>query len=808
MLSNYFKIALRNLLKFKGYTAINLGGLAIGVAACLLILHHVMDEMSYDKHHQNMENLYRIDTEFIINDNHHKSGATPPPMAAAVRNDFPEVEQVARLCKVPDVEKWILKKGDQAIFEKRGYWTDSTFFEVLTYDFLEGNPTTALDEPYTVVISNTIAKKLFGEASALNEIIEINSSWGENDYKITGVFDDEKYNSFVQGKFFVSMRSANIGQRFYGLQEWGGNNLYGTVIRLKDGTNPKDIEAKFPAFMDKYASARLKELGMDKRQYLTPVADIYLKSEGGNWFGPRGNLTFIYILSLVAGFILLIACINFMNLATAKATLRAKEVGVRKVIGASRGMLIKQFMSEAFIYASLAVILAYVLSELFLPVFNTIVEKDLSGNLLKDGQIVMWLIAFVAVITLLAGSYPALYLSSFSPSKIFKNNFSNKLSSQQIRKGLVVIQFVISIALIQGILVINEQMDYMRNQDLGFNPEAKLVLPVNTYEVFENFAPLRNELLKNKQIEQVAGTSNYPKGSNMESYFYFKEGQSPDEGFHTYSTSSTVDFMKMMDFELIKGRLFDPNRPGDTTSVTVISEKAMEGIGFTLDNILGQRIFREWEGVRYEWEVIGVVKDFHDSSLHYEMNGQVFVWDPSWISYIIAEVQTENLPELLKEIEASWIKVNPEVPFEFHFMDEQLQQNYQEDQKVSSLTFMGALLAIFISCLGLLGLAAFAAERREKEIGVRKVLGASISNIITLLSKDFLRLVFFALIVATPIAWYMMQNWLQDFHYHIEMPWWIFAVAGVLAIGAALITIGYQSMKAAKINPVDSLRNE
>lgn len=808
MLHNYFKIALRNLLKFKGYTAINIGGLAIGVAACLLILHFVTDEFSVDQHHENAENIYRVDTEFTIGDQAHKSSSTPSPLARAMQDDFPEVIKTARVYKVPDVDKWLLRYEDESFFEKRGIFADSTLFDVLTFDFVKGDKMTALNQPFSVVVSEKIAKKLFGEEEAMGKTIEISSNWGNNDYKITGIFDSEAYASHLAGEFYVSGMSSNIGRRFHRLTEWGGNNLFYTYIQVQEGTDIDAMTAKFPDWLDKHAGSRLRELGFSKKQYLTPITDIYLFAESGNWFGGKGNITFVYLLISIAAFILLIACINFMNLATAKATLRAKEVGVRKVIGASRGMLIKQFMSEAFVYASIAVVVAYVLSELFLPIFNQMVDKEMTGQILNT-SILGWLFGFVLITTLVAGSYPALYLSSFSPSKIFKNNFGNKLSSQQIRRGLVVLQFIISIALIQGILVINEQMDYISQRNLGFNPEAKIILPIRTYQVFENVDPLRNELLKNNEIQEVAATSNYPDGSNMESHFFFKEGQTPDEGYHALMTMVTPEYMDMMEFELIKGRFFDRNRLADTITTAIISEMTMKEMGYDLDNILDQKIFREWEGIRFERQIIGVVKDFHAGSLHYKMQGQVFDWNPGWTSnYIIASVETKNLQPLLKSIEQTWGTINPEVPFEYQFMDAQLQRNYAADQRMNALVFWGTMLAIFISCLGLLGLAAFAAERREKEIGVRKILGASVANIVSLLSKEFVKLVIIALVLATPIAWYAMNNWLQNFHYHIDMPWWSFGLAGVLAIIVAMATIGFQSFKAAKMNPVESLRNE
>lgn len=808
MFKNHIKIALRNLVKFKGYASINIAGLAIGVAACLLILQFVLDEFSYDIHHVNSENIYRVDTHFFLGDKNHKSGSTPSPLAWAMKKDFPEVVESTRIYKVPDVDKWLLTYEDQSFFEKIGVFADSNFFDVLTYDFLLGNPETALQNPFSVVISDEVATKLFGDENAIGKTIEINSSWGENDYQITGVFDSKKNKSHLEASIYISGMSGNIGRRYYHLQEWGGNNLFYTYIRLKEGTNPQAFTAKIPDWLEKNAGERFREIGIHKEHYLTPISDIYLKSEGGNWFGKKGDINFLWILISVAAFILLIACINFMNLATAKATLRAKEVGVRKVIGATRKTLIGQFMSEAFLYATIAVVIAYVIAELALPIFNQLVDKNLTVNLL-DFKVLGWLLIFILVTTFVAGSYPALYLSSFSPVKIFRNNFGNKLSSQQIRKGLVVLQFIISIALIQGILVINEQMSFIQSKNLGYDPEAKIVIPVSTWEVYEKFEPLRNELLKNNQIENIAAASSYPGEINLESYFYFKGGQTPDEGFHVYNSVVTPEFMEMMDFELVKGRFFDRSRLADTTRTAVISEAAMRGIGFNLDNVIGQRIFREWSGQRFEWEVIGVIKDYHARSLHSEIQGQVFDWNPSWVSnYIIASANTQNLPQLLNSMEQTWSKINPEVPFEFQFMEERLQQNYDADLRMSGLIFWGTLLAIFISCLGLLGLAAFAAERREKEIGVRKVLGASIPNIVAMLSKDFLKLIIIALIIAIPLSWYGMNQWLDDFAYRIDIQWWMFALAGIFAIGVTLLTVGFQSVKAALTNPIQSLRNE
>lgn len=809
MLKNYFKIAFRNLWKSKGYASINILGLAMGVTTCLLILQFVGDELSFDQHHVDSENIYRVDTEFLIENQRRKSGSTPSPLAAAIKKDFPEVLESTRIYRAPGVDKFLLKFENQSFFEKQGIFADSNFFEVLTYEFVEGNKTTALDQPFSIVLSDEISKKLFGENNPIGKTIQVNSSWGENDYQVTGVFDKEKYQSHLEGDFYISGTSGNIGRRFHNLQEWGGNNLFYTYVKLQKGTNPETLTSKLPTWLDGYAGNRLKELGMSKAQYLTAVGDIYLRSEGGNWAGGRGDITFIYILIIVAVFILLIACINFMNLATAKATIRAKEVGVRKVMGATRTVLTKQFMTEAFVYVSIAVVIAYIVSLIAMPAFNQLTGKELSLTFFNDFKILFWLVGFILITTFVAGSYPALYLSSFNPVKIFRKDFGKKVSSKQIRQGLVVFQFCISVALILGILVIHQQMEFIKNKNLGFSPEAKLVVPLNTSEAYNNYVPMRNVLLKNNQIHEIGAASSYPGETNLETYFYFKDGQTAKEGFHAFNNVVTPEFMEMMNFELVAGRQFDPSRFADTLNSAVISETAMRGIGFNLDNVLGQNIHSEWQGEKVSLNVIGVIKDYHASSLHNKIQGQVFEWRPqSQTNYMVASVATTDLPKLLTEIKNTWSQFNLSDPFEFQFMEDRLQQNYVANQRMSQLILWGTLLAIFISCLGLIGLSTFAAERRKKEIGVRKVLGASILNIVGLLSRDFLKLVLIALVVALPLSWYGLNQWLNSFAYRIEIGWAVILLASLSAIGIVFITVGVQSAKAALNNPVESLKNE
>ena len=809
MFQNYLKIAFRNLLKFKGYAAINIFGLAIGIACCLLIVQHLRDELSYDAHHVDKESLYRVGTSFITGDRETETVTGPSPLAWTLVDDYPEVEMAARLLPAPGVSQYLIKKEDRSYFEERGYYADSTFFRTLTYDFVEGDPQTALGEPLTVVLTKRLADKLFANKNALNQTIKIGDQWGENDFKVTGVVDDKKYRTHIDGNFYMNMRSGAVGQHFYALPEWAGNNLFHTYIKLAPGADPKSLEAKFPALVEEKAGERLRTLGFEKSHHLEAVSDIYLYEDAQFTVGPRGDISFVYIFSAIAAFILFLACINFMNLSTAKATVRAQEVGVRKVVGANRGMLAGQFFTEAFFYTLIAVVVAIIAAEISLPYFNQLSGKEIALNMTSDWTLIGWVMAIMAVTTLLAGSYPSLYLSSFNPAHIFKGKIGDRFSAKQVRRALVVVQFVVSIGLIQGILVIQQQMEFLRNKNLGFSPEAKLAVPLNTTTSATNFHLLKEAFLKNGNVKSIGGTSAAPGMPNIEDMLIYGEGQTRDEGSHTSRYWVDADFVAMMDFELLEGRTFEENRMADSAHAVVVNERLIKNMGYTLDDAVGKKIFWNWRGEEHTHEIIGVVKDFHPGSLRSEMDAYAFHWEKGrGVRQLVASVSTNDLPALIADLQKSWEKVNPSEPFDYFFLDDKLQMAYQTDRRTAGLIFTFTLLAILISCLGLLGLATFAAESRTKEIGVRKVLGATTASIVGLMSKEFLWLVILALVIATPIAWYFMNGWLQDFHYHIDMPWWAYGLAGILALVIAFLTVGVQSVKAAVANPVESLRAE
>lgn len=808
MITNYFKIAFRNLIKFKGYTAINILGLAIGMACCILIIQHLRDELRYDRHHQEIEQLYRVGTSFGTGDRQMNTATSPSPLAWTLVNDYPEVLAAARIMRAPNTTQHLIKFQDKSFFEKDGMLADSTFFRILHYDFIEGDAENALNEPFNVVINVEMARKLFGDQPALNKTIKIGDQWGEDPYKITGVFDPKSHNTHIDAGFFMNMRSGSVGRYFYALDEWAGNNLYHTYIHLTANTQPATLESKLPALVEAKAGERLKQLGFSKAHFLEPVKDIYLESDASIATGDLGDKSFIFIFGAIAIFILLIACINFMNLSTAKATTRAQEIGVRKVVGASRRLLSGQFITEAFLYTLVAFLLAGAIAHIALPVFNRTAGKALTLNFIDDPAVVFWMFGILLLTALMAGSYPAFYLSSFSPTQIFRGTLGDKLSARQIRKGLVVIQFIISIALIQGVLVIQEQMQYLRQKKLGFNTEAKLLVPLNTSEAAEKYEVLRSTFLQVPDVQAIGGTTAAPGMQNIEDMLVFGEGEGPESSFHTMRNWIDPYYLPMMQFELIAGRFFESGRMADTVVSVVINEKLMKNLGYDVDNVIGSNVYWNWDGTVNSHKIIGVINDFHASSLHSEIDNHMFSWAPDqYPRQMVASVSTRNLPDLISTLDTEWATLMTGEPFDYFFLDEKLQQAYENDRRLAGLIIAFMVLAIFISCLGLLGLASFAADSRTKEIGVRKILGASTSNIVGLLSKEFLLLVIFALIIASPIAFYFINKWLQNFHYHIDMPWWAFIAAGLVALVITFSTVGFQSLKAALTNPAMSLRN-
>jgi putative ABC transport system permease protein len=804
MLRTYFKTACRFLLKNKTFSFINVFGLAVGTLCCLYILVYVNDQYSYDKHHADVNRIYRVDKKLSTNDGVFNLANSGGFICPALKRDFPEIEQFTRVVPFIGIDKHLLRYKDHSVYETNPFYVDSTFFQVFTYHFLEGN-VNALMKPYTAVLLKSTADKLFGNTDPIGKTITIDNTQQITDYTVTGVVDESLGKSHLHANIFVAMNSGGNGEYTMHNDSWLQNNYIASYIKLRPNANVNLLEKKFPAFVSKYAGKQLKDAGLSVDMYLQPISSIHTTTGMENpGLGKPVSTTFLAILVLIASLIQIIACINFMNLSTARASKRAKEVGVRKVIGADRSDLIKQFLGESFLLSFISVLIALPLLIIALPQLNNITQADISLDFMKDYRIWVILASLILVTGLVAGSYPAFYLSAFRVIKVIKGNFTSDISVSGIRKSLVVFQFVLSIVLITGIVIIYSQLEYIKNKDIGFDKDQRLIFTFNTGESFKYIPAFMEDLRQVSGVKEVSNSSKFLSNPSLFSNVFTLPGQRPAEGKEADFIVSDEFFVKANGIKLIGGRDF---RADDSAKV-LVNETFMKNIGLSVQKAPGTKLI---DGNSRTWEIAGVMKDFNFGSLHKNVE-PFMLWmnhkqDGLWANLTV-HTATSNYKDLLSKIEAIWRKDLPALPFEYSFLDEQVQKQYESDISMSHIINVFTLVAICISCLGLFGLAAFSAEQRNKEIGIRKVLGASVSGIVQLLSTDFLKLVLLAFLIATPISWWAMNKWLQGFAFKVSIRWWMFAIPGVTTIIIALLTVSSQAVKAAVMNPVRSLRSE
>lgn len=814
MLKNYFKIAWRNLMKNKVFSFINVFGLSIGLACCMLITIYLLYEFSYDKHHENGSNIFQVGTIFNLSEKDDRTAATPAPLAAALKREYPEVVECTRLLGTFLEDKTLLQykpdnAGPRSFYETRGFLADSTFFRMFSYEFKEGNPSTALTQPLSVVISEEIASKLFGKEPALNKIIKISSSTnGDSTFTITGVFRQPVTPSHIDGRFFMSMLGGQM-EGFAGRTDFAVNNMFFTYLQLKPGSNAKTLEQKLPDFIKKYAAADLKAVGFLKTQFLVPVKEIHFRSDIKGNVTPSGNVSYLYILVSVAIFTLLIACINFMNLSTARSSKRAAEVGVRKVLGAQKNSLVRQFLGESVLMSSIAFLFAIMITKLFITSFGQLTDKQLVFSFSQHSYLIAGFLALAIITGLIAGSYPAFYLSNFKPIRVLKGRFTNSLAAASFRKGLVVFQFIISAALIICSTVIARQMHYMQTKDLGFVSDKQIIISLRSQNAKNIYRSFKNELSRQPGIASIGASFYYPGIFNPSDMAFYREGQNVKDAKLTRMNGVDANFLQTLGIKPVAGRIFSEQHPGDTSGRLVMNEEAIRKIGYTPEQSIGKEVLFDWEGRTLRFEIIGVVKDFHFEDLHLPITPYgLQLNNTDNFNYLIVRLNSGDVEKQISSISSAWRKLNSNEPFEYNFLDEEFNKNYRAEKRLGSMVTWFTLIAIVISCLGLFGLAAFSAEQRTKEIGVRKVLGATVTNIFVLLSKDFLKLVVIAIFLAAPIAWYVMNKWLQDFAYRIPITAWIFILAGIIAVMIALVTVSFQAIKAATANPVKNLRTE
>ncbi|MBI3481776.1 MAG: ABC transporter permease [Bacteroidetes bacterium] len=810
MLQNYIKIALRNLVRNRVYSAINILGLALGVACCLLLSLYIQDEVSYDKHHNRKEDIYRIVTSFQteisgITD----LGTASPPIAMAMKEEIPEVEMAVRVLNPPDLAQSLFRYRNNLFYESNGFIADSTLFDVFNYEFKEGNPKKALTLGNTIVLSEKLAKKLFGDEPALDKNISLSQGGTPREYKVTGVFKD-KYKSHIKANFFTSMMSQGWGEyvRGEGARHWAGNNFVPSYLKLVPNHNKTEVEKKMNQVLLKHGEEAMKALGLHKTLSLEPVQDIYLKSDVG---GKSPRTTYLYIVASIAIFILLIACINFMNLSTAKATKRAAEIGIRKTMGAYRSSLIQQILGEAMLIVVFSIIISIVLVQLTLPFFNQLTDKNISFS----NENISYFIAAAASLTLItglvAGSYPAFYLSSFQPAQVLKGKLNLGNSAGRLRQALVIFQFMIAITLVCGIFIITNQMKYMQEKNLGFNYNAKIVLPLRTDEAHQNYDALKKEIQNNSNVKSVSGTGYIPGTTIWNDMMFYTDGGNMDKAVDIRRNIVDAGYIELLEMKMLAGRTFTDNRKMDSETKLILNRTAALKLGFSSpEKMVGQNLHFDWEGKKHDFQVIGVMEDFHQNSLHEEIIPTLFELADSTkrYDYIVASVSTSNFEQTIQSIEKTWKSMINDTPFEYSFLDQSIQKQYDEDKRVSSIITSFTLIAMVICVLGLYGLSSYMAERRFKEIGIRKVMGASVQQIVTMMSTEFVKLVLIAFVIVAPIAWWGMNKWLESFAFRIEISWIVFALAGFVALAIALLTVSFESIKSAMGNPVESLRSE
>lgn len=799
MLKNYIKVAFRNLFRNLGFSIINVLGLAIGIACSVLIFLFVSFELSFDRFHENSDRIYRIGVEALIGSTEIHQLGTPALAAKALYDEYPEVEAV---CRFHAGQSYTVKYEEKEFLEQKIFLTDSTFFDMFSFRFVKGIPGTALSLPNQVVLTESYAGKYFGTEDPLNKIIFVNDTLT---FTVSGIIEDVPDNSHYHFDMLFSIISF---EGVYNNPGWTANNFQ-TYLFLKENSQYKELEKKFPDFISKYIfdqkDPRWVASGNKWEWFLQPLTDIHLKSDLSQEFEANGNITYVYIFSVVALFILIIACINFMNLTTARGTRRSLEVGIRKIVGSTKRQLTFQFLGESMLLSILAIAIGMVIVESILPLYRNFIGQDLKISYFDNYYVIPSLLSLALIVGLISGSYPAIYLSSFRPLLIIKSGAGSGSKSSWLRNFLVVFQFSVSIALIIGSLIVYKQVNMLKNEDLGFNKTNVLV--VNNLQVLEgNTDPIKETLLQHPDIKHVSVSQGIPGRRLSNIGFGAEEVEQP---FTLFIQMADNDFDEVMELEMIKGRFFSDDFPTDTAGI-VINESALKLCGF--ENPIGKG-FNNWSRQRGFFSVIGVIKDYHFQSKHQTIRPMALFHKDGYYSkwgvyYLSLRYNPEKLTEVLDYVKKTWNQISPQYPHDITFLDDDYDNLYQNEGQTNKLLFIFSLLSIFIACLGLLGLASFMAEQRTKEIGIRKVLGASVLQMLYKLSKDFTKWVLFANIVAIPLAWFIMSKWLENFPFKVKMNWWIFVIAGIISLLIALVTVSLQAYKTARISPVESLKYE
>ncbi|MBS1509478.1 MAG: ABC transporter permease [Bacteroidetes bacterium] len=795
MFKNYLLTGLKNLQKHKVFSLINIVGLTVGIACCIMIAIYIKHELSYDNFHTNSNNTYRIVrvSDFNGDGNNRNIGWVSGPYAAALRNDYAEaIQHTVRI--LPDNDLFAYQNN--SFNEQKVYLADSNFFNFFSFPLLKGNATSVLNDPASIVLTASTAKKYFGNDDPMGKVITMNEKL---QLKVTGIAKDAPLNSHLSFDMVVPL--SNFRQ-YDSVQNFPNNGLY-TYIQLNPNVNVKQLESHFPQFMDKYLGKYFAANGFKIGLAAEPMNKVYFNDTDLDGL-KHGSKKTIWVFTLIGILILVIACINFMNLASARATDRSKEVGLRKVLGAVRKQLVQQFILDSFLYVTISCILALLVVQLLLPAFGNLLGHPVTA-FWSDPALYIFLAAVILVIGLLAGIYPALVLSSFSPIESLKGKLKVGNSGAFFRKGLVIFQFSVSVMLIIGIIIISVQMNYVRNKDLGFNKEQTLLVRIDNRDIYKEKQHFKQMVEAEPGVASVSLMSGEPGG--FHDRYGFEAEAKPGEKLLFNTEFSDFEYVKTLGLKIIAGRNFSPDYPADSTGAVLINRSAATNLGYTPEQAVGKWIKNTMRDTIHR-SIVGVVEDFHFASLKEQIGPMIFSTYKDWRVAVIRLKPGNNLQATVKSIGKVYAASAPAYPFEYSFLDKQFDGHYKDEIREGTILSVFSTIAILVACLGLFGLASYTAVKRTKEIGVRKVLGSSIPGIVLLLSKDLLKPVFIGTAIAIPAGYYFMNNWLQGFAYRISIQWWMVAAAAIIAVGIALLTVSYQAIKAALANPVQSLRSE
>ncbi len=804
MIEYYLKTAFRNLLRHRFYSAINIPGLAIGITACILIMLYIQFELSYDKFHEKADRIYRVNGLEVLNGDTYNLPWTSPPLARVMQDEIPEVEEVVRLSHYLSMS---LQYKDKALNESKVCYADASFFKIFSTSFIYGDPNEALEQPYSVILSETTAKRYFGNENPIGKTL---TRKNYKSFTVTGVIKDFPENSHIKPDFLASFKSWSYNTS----KNWFANSFY-TYALVKEGTSKQVLDEKLKGVVKKHVGPYMKEnkgisleesisQGNKLEYYTQSLTDIHLDNEVKAGQEPLGNSTYLVIFSIIAVFILVIACINYMNMSTAQSVKRAREVGIKKSLGSNRKNLILQFLSESVFVSFIALALSMALIKILLPSFNNLVDKQLIFKYTDNFNVIPLMLVFGIGIGIIAGSYPAFFLALFKPLKVLKGIHKSEGSHGKLRSVLVVFQLIVTIVLFSGTFFISKQLFFLQKQELGFNKENLIIID-NAKSLGPQISSLKSELLAQSGILQVTSSNSIP-GRGMYYEIFAHELSSLDRHINVLWTD--VDFLKTYEIELIDGRFFEEGNPANRKSV-VLNETALKELN--IEDPIGKKVYKGQKTDKNTFTIIGIIKDFHYESLHKEVKPFGLYCDSDRLKYIGRYLSVRisgDIQENLKNIKQIWDTVAGGQSFDYAFLDEDFGRLYAADVQTRKVVSIFSALAIFIACLGLLALAGFVAEQRTKEIGVRKVNGARVGQILYSLNQNFIKWVAVAFVIACPIAWYAMNKWLENFAYKTTLSWWIFALAGFLALGIALLTVSFQSWKAATRNPVEALRYE